>query len=265
MALSGLQQLNIELTSRCSKRTLCSMCGHQDQEVNPNLKFGDMDFELLKSIRSQLEPGPIIEFHRDGDPVDYPRLGEALDLFQGFITCLVTHGERLAEKADEIIDRCTTICVSVVKGDPDADIQYESVIKFVEKKGNKLPRLVIKYVGGPPDPNRYEKMDALFTTRILHVPEGNHRYVKRDPIIPESGICLDFLGRPAIDWRGRVFQCVKLDVTDGGLLGDLRDGSLESIWNGWFRAQLMEFHKKGLRDILPAPCNTCKYWGVPTG
>jgi len=127
-------QVNIELTSRCSKRTLCFMCGHQDPKIYPNLKYGDIDFGLLKLLKSEIYWRPSLHWHRDGEPTDYPMLGEALSLFSDHISVLVTHGERLFEKADEIINNCTTVCVSIVKGDPDHDIQYESVSKFIEKK-----------------------------------------------------------------------------------------------------------------------------------
>ena len=134
----------------------------------------------------------------------------------------------------------------------------------MEKKGSRFPRMVIKYVGGPPDLNRYEKIDALFTTRALHVPEGNHRYVKHDPIIPESGVCLDFLGRPAIDWQGRVFQCVKLDVNNSGYLGDLKENILDDIWNSPGRKTWLEFHQLGRREFAASMCRECRYFGVPT-
>lgn len=259
-----MMQLNIELTSKCSKHTLCFMCGHQDKDVNPGLKYGDMDFSLLESIRKQLSPGPIIEFHRDGDPVDYPKLGLALNLFNNFITCLVTHGERLYEKADEIIDNCTTVCVSVIRGDKDADIQLESVSKFLETRGDRQPMVIIKAVGEMDEWSPYKKMGLKIIHRQLHTPDGNYRYSKHNPLMPESGICLDFIGRPAIDWQGRVFQCVKLDVDDSGYLGNLNEQSLDKIWNGTQRMEWLEAHKRGRRDLASPLCKDCKFWGVPS-
>jgi MoaA/NifB/PqqE/SkfB family radical SAM enzyme len=279
MNLPGMMQLNIELTSHCSKKTLCSVCGHQDPKIFPNLKFGDMDFELLKSIRHQLAPtmsepdlhslyAPIIEFHRDGDPLDYPWLAAALDLFEGFTTCLVTHGERLAEKALEIIGRCTTVCVSVIENDPDHAIQYESVKEFLDKirpwtaACRVGPRVIIKAVGNA-YPERYEKLGLPIIHRALHVKPSNRKYIRTTPLMPESGICLDFLGRPAIDWQGRTFQCVKLDPNEEGYLGDVNEQSLEEIWHGARRQEWLKRHQEGRRDLASPLCARCVYYGIP--
>lgn len=99
MSLSGLAQINLELSSRCDKHNLCAFCGHQDSAINAGLVYGDIDFDLLSDIRQQLDTGVVIQFHRDGDPLVYPRLRDALDLFGGFTTNLVTHGEMLAARA----------------------------------------------------------------------------------------------------------------------------------------------------------------------
>ena len=112
--LTGLSQLNIELSSRCDKKTLCFMCGHQDRNTNANLKFGDMKYGLLAHLANQVEPPTVISFHRDGDPLVYPELGMALDLFRGFPTSIVTHGEALGARADDIIDNCTSVTVSII-------------------------------------------------------------------------------------------------------------------------------------------------------
>jgi radical SAM protein with 4Fe4S-binding SPASM domain len=260
MSLSGLFQINVELSSRCDKATLCGFCSHQS---SPSLRYGDMDFELLKLIRSQLEPPMTVQFHRDGDPLIYPRLADALDLFDGFIRSIVTHGETLAKRADEIIGRSEVVTVSVFRGDKDVEIQWESLIAFLEKKGLQLPRTVIKIVGDMDSPNRYEQLGVTVIRRLLHN-DVNTKYVHRQPVRPEQDICLDFLGKPAISWDGKVFQCVRFDETEDGYLGDLRDESLESIWNGPLRKQWMQHHIMGQRDLANARCAKCTYYGVPS-
>src|SRR3990167_4580230 len=125
--LTGLSQINIELQSKCDKRTLCGFCGHQNDKINPNPK-GQMDFRLIHRIASALFPfrvGLVVQFHRDGEPTAYDRLDEVLWLFKPFITSIVTHGENLIAKADEIIDNCTSLTVSAFNGDPDAEWQLE--------------------------------------------------------------------------------------------------------------------------------------------
>src|SRR5258706_964929 len=166
--LTGLSQLNIELTSRCDKHTLCFMCGHQNGAVNPRLKFGDMDFELLRAIATQLAPPVVISFHRDGDPLVYPRLGDALRLFEGFPTSIVTHGEALGRRAEEIIGLCTSVTVSGIPNDPDRELQLESIAAFLAKKGARRPMVQLKCVGAVQNLGTYDALGIPITNRALH-------------------------------------------------------------------------------------------------
>src|SRR3990167_9411740 len=100
--LNGLSTINIELTSKCDKS--CSFCGHQNPAINKNLVYGDMDFDLLVRISCEIPLGIVGQFHRDGEALIYPRLGDALRIFDRTIRNIVTNGKKLVEKADEIIE-----------------------------------------------------------------------------------------------------------------------------------------------------------------
>lgn len=257
--LSGLSSVNIELTSKCHRKTRCQFCFHQ---ANPHLQYGDMPMTLLADIRRQLPIGLEVKWHRDGDPLSYPHLGDALDLFSGgFLRTIVTHGETLYDRADELIDRCETICVSVFSPDADADLQYETVKAFLELKGARLPRLLVKVVGSC-DVSRYQALGVPILWRKLHT-ELNDRYVRGLPVMPESGICGDFLSRPAIAWTGRVYQCVRFDDTEEGYLGNLYEQTLDEIWNGERRQQWLRAHLRGRREEANARCASCRYYGIP--
>jgi len=265
--LAGLSQINIELTSRCNKHTLCGFCGHQNPKVFPNLKFGDISAALLYKIRDELPGGIIVQFHRDGEPIDYKELHLALDAFyrSGFITSIVTHGENLWKRYTDIINNCTTVTVSVFKGDPDFDIQFESVRKFLEVKQDLPPMVNIKIVGEM-DGEQLEAWESLkvpIIRRVLHVPSGNHKYAKRDPTIPEVMVCGDFLSHPSVDWEGNLFICNRLDTEYRGLLGNLNDYSLDELWNGSKRKGWLGSHLMGKREDVPA-CKGCKFWGIAT-
>lgn len=261
--LSGLAQLNLELTSRCDKTHLCAMCGHQNPDVNP-ITYGDMDYGMLERIRAQLEPGILVSFHRDGEPTAYPRLGDALALFAGFTTSIVTHGLNLARRADEIIGRCTTLTVSVFRGDADVTEQYRAVQEFLRIKGARAPIAQLKIVGdmSKDELAPYEALGVPIIRRLIHVPISNAKYAHRSPTIPEVGVCLDALHRPTIDWRGDVFLCNRLDPTRHGYLGSVVTESLEAIWNGEARTTMLDAHKRGRRDLANPLCATCEYWGV---
>ena len=225
-----------------------------------------MEFDLLVGIQMQLPYGTVIQFHRDGEPTAYPYLEQALDVFRNYITSIVTHGENLAKKADEIIENCTSVTVSVFNGDPDMEIQLESVREFLKKKGDRPPMVNLKIVGfmSPEREQIYATLGVPIIRRLIHVPDGNYRYAKRNPTIPEHGICLDFLSHPSIDWRGRVYVCNRLDARDEGLLGTLSENSLDELWNGPKRQQWLDAHKRGRRDQAAPLCRNCLFFGVPS-
>ena len=263
--LNGLSSINIELSSRCDRRTLCGFCGHQDDEINKNPK-GEMPYHVLLRIQKQLPEGIIVQFHRDGEPTAYSKLFAALDLFYYYITSIVTHGENLIKKADEIIDNCTSLTVSAFNGDPDGPMQVDILREFLLLKGDKPPMVNIKIVGFmPPERERiYASLGVPIIRRLLHVPDGNYKYYRRNPTVPEHGICADFLSHPSIDWKGRLFVCNRLDTTDAGLLGDLNESTLDELWNSPKRMEWLEAHKRGRRDQASPLCKNCLYYGVPS-
>ena len=268
MGLSGLAQINIELTSRCHKQTLCVFCGHQDAAVHPHLRKGNMHPALLEDLAEQvssLGKNLIVQFHRDGDPLAYPAMGFALELFEANTRSLVTHGETLAEQAEEIIENCEVVTVSIFRGDPDREIQLNALRLFLEAKGTKLPRVLLKVVGDLSDGEcqPYLALGVPVLRRLLHVARSNAHYARSLPAMPEHGLCLDLLHHPSVAWDGRVFLCNRLDTTDAGFIGDATAESLDAIWNGPVRQDYLHKHLEGKRTEVP-PCATCEYYGVPT-
>jgi len=266
MSLSGLAQVHIELTSRCDKRTLCSFCGHQRQDVNP-ITYGDMDYGLLQRIRRQLVPGIVVAFHRDGEPTAYPLLGHALRLFASFTTSIVTHGLNLARLAETLVGHCTTITVSVYRGDPDGALQYAVLKEFLAVHPTRVRPLVQVKIVGDMDEDDMEKIQALgvpIIRRLIHNPTGNHHYAHTSPTIPEGGLCLDALHRPSIDWQGTVYLCNRLDPRQATKIGSLREQTLEEIWNGSKRQAMIHAHTLGRRADANTLCAKCTFWGVPS-
>jgi len=263
MGLAGLAQLNIELSSRCDKTHLCPMCGHQDQAINP-IAYGEIDYALLEAIREEVTPGIVISFHRDGEPTAYSRLRCVLTLFSGFCVSLVTHGLNLTRCAEAIIGRCTTVTVSVFRGDHDAAAQLHALQAFLREKGDRPPQVQVKIVG---DMNQdgieeYEALGVRVIRRLIHVPIANSKYAHRVPTIPEVGICLDALHRPSVDCTGRVYLCNRLDPARHTQIGNLYENTLAEIWNGPVRMKMLEAHQTGRRDLANDLCKTCEFWGV---
>jgi radical SAM protein with 4Fe4S-binding SPASM domain len=241
------------------------MCGHQNPDVNP-ITYGDMDYGLLEKIRVQVHQGITISFHRDGEPTAYPRIGSALQLFSGFTTSIVTHGLNLSHLSQEIIGRCTSLTVSVFRGDRDKTAQLENIKTFLRLKGDRSPIVQIKIVGDMLQDGieEYEALGVRVIRRLIHVPIDNSKYAHRAPVVPEVGICLDALHRPTIAQDGRMYLCNRLDAQGHGYIGDANTETLEAIWNGPTRQRMIEAHKAGRRDLANPLCATCKHWGTPS-
>ena len=241
------------------------MCGRRkiDRE-HPEIaiNYGDMDFELVGKIAEQLPEGIVVQFHNNGEPLLYPRFGEAVKLFKEQIKCTDTNAKLLVEKADEVIDNLDTLTVSVIENDPEADKQYEIVKKFLEIKKNRKPLMVYRCLGSV-DIERWEKLEGVIAKRILHNPLGSFKYQKL-PAVPEIGICLEILNHMAINRFGKVSICVRFDPKGLGVLGDANIEPIADIWNSPRRREWKQYHIEGKRDKI-ALCSYCHYWGVPTG
>ena len=263
MALNGLGCVNVELTSRCNKN--CWMCGRRKVDKDyPGLalKYGDMDFELVKNIAAQIPENIVVQFHKDGEGLLYPRFGEAVRLFPKHIKNIVTNGKLIVEKAGEIIDNLDTMSISVFENDEEAGEQFKLIKEFLKIKGDKKPYTSLRLIGDV-DSDKYEDLGCLVIRRVLHAKMGSFNYKKKNPTIPEIGICWDFLHHLCINREGKVSICVRFDPKGLGVIGDLKKQTLDEIWNSPKRMEWLEYHKRGKRDKIPL-CSYCQFWGVPT-
>ncbi len=262
MAFNALGTINIELTSRCNKN--CWMCGRRkvDREYPElALDYGDMDFGLVEELSRQIPPGIVVQFHRDGDALMYPRFGEAVSLFPKNIRNIVTNGKLLVAKAGEIIDNLETLSISIFENDEEAEEQKELIAEFLSIKGIRKPYVTLRLIGEV-DQTPYEKFGQRFVRRVLHNPMGSFGYVKRSPCVPEIGICWDFLQHPCINRKGDMYICVRFDPSGLGRLGNVSQQSVEEMWNGEQRRHWLALHVAGRRNEVPL-CSKCEYWGVP--
>ena len=260
---NGLYCIHLELTSRCNKN--CWMCGRRkiDREYPEiAMSYGDMDFELVKKIAGQLPEGILVQFHNNGEPLLYPKFGEAVRLFKEQIKCVDTNAKLIVEKADEIIDNLDTITISVIENDPEGDEQYELVRKFLEIKAERKPLVIYRCLGDV-DTERWGELDGTIATRVLHHSLGSFKYKKR-PTVPEIGICLEILNHMAINRFGKVSICVRFDPKGLGIIGNANSTPLVDTWLGAQRKEWIKYHIGGMRNKIPL-CSYCDFWGVPTG
>lgn len=258
---AGLVSVIIELTSRCNKN--CWMCGGRKLErENPELavKRGDMEFSLLRKIAKQLPSGIVVEFHRDGEPMVYPRFGEAVALFKNQITTMITNGKLLVEKADEVIGRLDVVSISIFEKDVEAKSQLEIIKKFLALRGDRKPFVTFRIIG---DVNEalYKELGCPIARRGLRSPLGRFGY-KSAPAMPDMGICRDFLCSLCVNREGKVSICAKFDPEELGMIGNINTEKLSDIWNGVKRMAWKKLHVEGKRREIP-PCSQCEYWGVP--
>lgn len=261
--LFGLCNVSIELTSRCNKN--CWMCGRRkvDREYPEiAMKYGDMNFELVRKIANELPSGIVVQFHNNGEPLLYSKFGEAVSLFKNQIRCVDTNAKLIVDKSDEIIDNLDTITISIFEKDTDQDEQYELVKKFLKIRKNRKPNMIYRCLGDA-DVKKWKELDGIIATRILHNPLGSFKYTK-NPTVPEIGICLEILNHIAINRFGEVSICIRFDPKRLGVIGDVSVEHISDIWNGQRRKEWVKQHVEGKRQDVPL-CGSCEFWGVPTG
>lgn len=149
-----------------------------------------------------------------------------------------------------------------MKTTKEGDQQYELIEEFLKIKKDRKPNVIIRCLGNV-DLDRYKKLGCIIAARILHSPMGSFQY-KKNPTVPETGICLDLLSHLVIRRDGKVSICVRLDPYELGLIGDCTTTPLADIWNSPKRKQWLRCHIEGRRDKVPL-CSYCEFWGVPTG
>lgn len=260
---NGLTTVNVELTSRCNKN--CWMCGRREMENKyPELtiKYRDMDFSLIKSIARQLPSGIVVQLHNNGESLLYPEFKNAAKLFNRQIRCIDTNGKLILEKAQDIIGNLETLTISTFENDEDADEQYALIKKFLKIKGQERPNVIIRCLGEM-NIDKYRKLNCIIATRVLHSPMGSFKY-KKNPTVPEIGICLDLLNHMVIRSDGKVSICVRFDPRRIGIIGDCTKTPLVNIWNSPKRIKWLKYHIGGKREKVPL-CSYCEFWGVPTG
>jgi len=248
--------INIDLTNQCNKK--CWIC--HKTKVNDKSPIEHIDFNILKKLSEELPKGIVLYFHYYGEPFLYPKLKDAINLFQNQITNIVTNGKLIIKKYDEVVDNLDTLCISIFEKDPEQKEQFYLIKEFLERKKEKKPLTILKLIGSVNHKtyNQFNKY-ALITTRTLF--QKRDKNIRLSSLIPEYGICSDFLFKPLINRNGDVSICCCFDPKKLGVIGNLNNNSLEEIWNCEKRKEWIKYHMKGNRDKVPL-CKECNFWGI---
>jgi len=251
-----IKGINIELTNYCDKQ--CWIC-HKTKYGIKNAPM-NMNFKILQKLAEELYPGTIVYFHYYGEPLLYPRLKDAIELFENQITTIVTNGKLIIKKFDEIVPSLDSLCISVFEGDPEQEEQFRLIGEFLERKKRRKPNTIIKLIGDV-DPGKYMKFSnfALLTRRTLF----EKKFAKKNalPLITDYGVCSDFLHKPLVNINGDVSICCVFDTQKIGVIGNLNDRSLREIWNTEKRNKWLKYHMTGNREKVPL-CENCNFWGI---
>lgn len=267
--INGLAFLHLELTSRCNKK--CWMCGRRKRDnlqlTDPSY-YGDMPLTLVDKIASEIPSGTVVQFHNNGETLLYPYLSAAVKPFKkkGCITSTTTNGKLILEKYNDVVENFDSIAFSIFENDPEQEEQYQIIEKFLTMKKYKPPYVVFRLIGEVnqiPYKELCDKFNCIIATRDLHRPEGSFGYKLRYPTIPEIGMCIEILTHLAIDRFGNVSVCVRFDPEQNLVLGNIKDKTLDEMWNSEKRKSLIHLHKIGQRNNINF-CKECHYWGIPT-
>lgn len=252
----NISSVNIDLTNECNKK--CWIC-HKTKYGNNN-PVEHIDFNLLKRISKELPKEIVIYFHYYGEPLLYPKLGEGISFFNNQITNIVTNGKLIIDKYEEIVGNLDTLCISIFEKDPEQKEQFDIIKKFIERKKEKKPLTILKIIGNvnPEEYNQFNKY-ALITRRTLF--QKRIKNIRLPSLMPEYGICSDFLYKPLINRNGDLSICCRFDPNKLGVIGNLNDNSLQEIWNSKKRKKWLEYHVTGHREKISL-CKDCNFWGI---
>ncbi|MBF0155754.1 MAG: SPASM domain-containing protein [Magnetococcales bacterium] len=258
--VAGPRLLNIELTARCQLR--CAFCPTQtDPLYKARNHSGDMPLALVRKILGELSYPVEISFHKDGEPLLYPYLADALRESSRFFTHFCTNGLLLARRAERILGWVDLVTLSVVEESPE---QVAAVRAFLDRLGSwagsgggKKTRLNIKTFS--------PAMEAYWRTihpDVFLTPEHNWGDWKK----PWGGAsaeeerlrqCPQLVDKMAVNYDGSVSACC-LDFRHQALIGDVRHQTIAEIWNGEPLAKLRGLIAEG-RSRETAICGQCQF------
>ena len=259
------QTVQIELTSRCN-----SGCYYCRRTWDKSLKIGDMGFNLFTDIIDKIKTPVKIKLSGAGESPLHPRYIDALKYIKGkgHFIWQITNGQLMSGKiADAVLSYVDKVSFSI--DDCNAErynkirrgLDFETVITnlkyFIKNKSNKTKLSVETILT---EENDKEEIELFF--RSLGVPVRFAGYVE-----PGKSDCLYKTASKPVTCRGnwiyksmfirhdgKVLLCCR-DVGDY-VLGDIRDGDIEGIYNNENFERVRESLKSGVN--YPSICDYCQ-------
>lgn len=247
-------RLWVELTSLCNYR--CIMCPNKDL---PKQDKGYMELDLFKKIIDEAKTNAFdVNLAHRGESLLHPQLIEMIQYTKkaGLFTRLHTNGSLLTEELTEKIidsgldrlsisfDGYTKETYEEIRQGGDFDKTIANIIHLLQiKKDNhaKLPEVAIEVINFN-DLSETELSHSRekflqhfqgyaldnFVTKELHNWAGDF---EKDTDSGQYSICPFPWNALVIFWNGDVLACTQ-DFFGHYVLGNVKDSSLQTIWNG---------------------------------
>lgn len=281
--------LFIEPTNLCNLK--CSMCPQSLEGLmegqGQKIERGLMDFDLYKGIIDEsLKFGKrtTIFFHKDGEPLLHPRLPEMIEYAvsrkAAYQTHLSTNAMLLNQKTrdsllksgiDSIIiniDAATEETYIKIKKVPGLDKVEENIKDFVETKkklGLNKPLIRVKLIAVEENLGEVEafkkKWNKLADEVVISREFSWPGFMQKKKDAPEYGSderypCISLWLALAINWDGTVSVCC-IDFYHRGILGNLRESTINKIWKGEKLKGIRVAHLDGKFKSVPV-CSDCR-------
>lgn len=269
--------LNIESTNLCNLQ--CFFCPREESSKG----IGSMGYDLFcKVIDECAEKGPLklINLHKDGEPLAHPRIYDMVRYIAdkgaaeefGFTSNGILLDERREARLLEAginkisfsIDATSEDSYERSKGRRKYGVVVENVRRFLKNKPANV-NVAVKFIcmqenAGEENEfvSMWEDSGAELILNEYHDWSGSVRDSSLQGILPISeNACENPFYSLAVNWDGTVSICC-VDWDSQGLVGNVREQSLEDIWKGEQLRRIRALHLGG-RGCEVGACDGCTY------
>lgn len=269
-------ELALEITNQCNAN--CIMC----PRAKMKRKIGYMELSLLKQIAEEAKGRTeLIFLHLAGEPLLHPQIFEMIKLCRkvGIKTAFSTNAvlldedmsKRLLESPPDLLtlslDGTNKKTYEKIRKRTDYEMVLSNIQGFLKlkSKAKRPPYTIIQLI--------YMKENATEAEAFLSIWKRSQVDAARiKPFFNYPGLDEDLCALPksqnefrkpciliwrqlTVYWDGTVVACCQ-DFLSQSVLGNLKENSLEEIWNGSLMQQMRMIHAQGRRDKIPL-CRDC--------
>lgn len=274
-------RINIEPTNKCNLR--CSMCPRQDQ-TRPEGEIDMVVFSKLADEISRHAPAEV-RLHKDGEPLMAPHIFDFIEHIKSVAPSTLLNmdtnallldeemsGRLLDSKLDVLlfsVNAATADTYRKVRGSTKFDQVVANIERFLEmrkERGYVWPTVKVQLIIMADTRNEiglFKEQWGEHEVDVLLIPAinwGGHRpEVQSLMEMPSRRYPCTFLFNSfSINWDGKVSFC-NVDFDHLGIIGDVREQTIEEIWKSREFESYRMLHKQGRWNEIEL-CRDCNYW-----